>query len=223
MEQEIEIREIVAIVSKRWKAILALFIFAVATSLVASLYFIQPVYESSATLLVGKPTEGTQVVIQDVQLNRQLVKTYEEIARSGVVASAVIQDLNLDMSVNQLRGMINVRQVSDTEIISISVSDNSPDRAAFLANSVANTFITKVGTIMNLDNVSIIDEAEPSTSAVSPRPNLNAAIAGVLAIMLGVFMAFALEYMDNTIKTPKDVEQNLELPLLGTIPFFEGE
>ena len=76
---------------------------------------------------------------------------------------------------------------------------------------------------MNVDNVSIIDEATIPTSPFSPRPQLNAAIAGVLAIMVGVFLTFALEYMDNTIKSPKDVEQFMELPLLGTIPHFEGE
>jgi capsular polysaccharide biosynthesis protein len=183
----------------------------------------EPVYQSSTTLMVGQRTDGVQVVFQDLQLSRQLVKTYEEIAKSSVVASAVIQDMNLDMSVGELKSKLTVSQVRDTEIISVSVRDNSPDRAAFLANSVANTFINKIGTIMNADNVSIIDEAEVSSSPISPRINLNTAIAGVLAIMVGVFMAFALEFMDNTVKTPKDVEQILQLPLLGTIPYFEGE
>ena len=223
MEQEIELREILAIISKRYKAIVLLFILAVSIALGASLYLVDSIYQSSTTLMVGKPADGSQVVYQDVQLSRQLVKTYEEIAKSSVVAQAVIQDLNLDMTVSQLQAMVTVRQVADTEIISISVSDNSPDRAAFLANGVANTFIDKVSVIMNVDNVSIIDEAVPAISAISPRPKLNAAIAGVLAIMLGVFIAFGIEYMDNTVKTPKDVEQAFQLPLLGIIPYFEGE
>lgn len=44
------------------------------------------------------------------------------------------------------------------------------------------------------------------------------AIAGVLGVMLGVFIAFIVEYLDNTIKTPEDVEKYLGLPVLGAIP-----
>ncbi len=44
------------------------------------------------------------------------------------------------------------------------------------------------------------------------------AIAGVLGLMLGMFLVFLLEYLDNTIKTPEDVERYLGLPVIGTIP-----
>lgn len=223
MEQELELRELFAILSKRWRMIVFIFVFAVLASIVASYYIIEPVYQSSTTLLVGKPAEGSQVVIQDVQLNRQLVATYEQIAKSNIVAQEVIRELNLQMTEQQLKSQITVGQVANTEIIAISVKDHSPDRAALLANGVASAFMAKIRTIMNVDNVSIIDPASAAAMPISPRPKLNMAIAGVLGLMLGVFLCFALEFMDNTVKTPKDIEQILELPLLGVIPFYEVE
>ncbi len=223
MEQEIEIREILAIISKRWRLLLLLLVLAVTTSGVVSFFVLTPIYEASTTLLVGKPTEGAQIIYQDIQLNRQLVKTYGEIAKSSKVANDIIQELNLSLTTDQLKEKIDVRQVGDTEIISISVQDESPEHAAFLANGVARVFMHHVAQIMKTDNVSIIDSAGVPTSPISPRKMLNIAIAAVLSLMGGFFLVFALEYFDNTIKTPLDVERYLEIPLLGSIPFFESD
>ncbi|MCR3921084.1 MAG: Wzz/FepE/Etk N-terminal domain-containing protein [Firmicutes bacterium] len=223
MEQELELRELFAIISKRWKMIMAIFFSAIAVSTLITLYVLQPVYQANTTLLVGKPAEGSQVVIQDIQLNRQLVSTYEQIAKSNLVTNEVIKELNLSLSATDLKSKITVSQVADTEIISVIVKDDMPGRAALIANGVASAFIAKIDTIMNVSNVSIIDPAITSMVPIAPRPALNIAIAATLGIMLGIFVAFALEYLDNTIKTPKDVEQYLELPLLGIVPYYEGE
>lgn len=223
MEQEIEIREILAIIAKRWWLLLLLLIAAVATSGIISFFVLTPVYEASTTLLVGKPTEGAQIIYQDIQLNRQLVKTYGEIAKSSTVANDIITDLKLPLTTAQLKEKIDVRQVGDTEIISISVQDESPEHAAFLANGVARVFMSHVVKIMKTDNVSIIDPAVTPTSPIKPRKMLNMAVAAVLSLMVGFFLVFFVEYLDNTIKSPLDVERYLELPLLGTIPIYEGE
>lgn len=222
MEQEIEIREIIAIVLKRWWIILTLFILAVATSGIVSFFVLTPVYESYTDLFVGRPTEGTQVIMADIQLNRSLAKTYADIAKSTTVAQDSINDLNLDLTPNQLKSKISV-ETGDTEIIRIKVQDESPEHAAFLANGVARIFMRNVSEIMRIENVSIIDPALTSTSPIKPRPMLNIAIAGVLALMVGFFLVFMLEYLDNTIKTPMDIERNLEITLLGTVPVHSGD
>ncbi len=223
MEQEIELREIVAIISKRRKLIVSLCLLAVIGSYVISNFYIKPVYSATTTILVGRPAEGYRVVFQDVELNRQLVKTYVEIAHSSRVASAVIDELRLRMSVAQLQSMISIRQVGDTELIAISVRDFTPDRAAFLANGVAEIFISQIAKLMHVDNVAVIDVAIAPSSPIYPRPWPNMAIAVVFALMTGLFLTFVLEYMDNTLKTRQDVERILQLPVLGTIPLYEGE
>ena len=52
---------------------------------------------------------------------------------------------------------------------------------------------------------------------VKPQPVLNIAIALVVGLMLGVGLAFLLEYLDNTIKSEQDIEKLLELPVLGVV------
>jgi capsular polysaccharide biosynthesis protein len=118
---------------------------------------------------------------------------------------------------------VNVNLVKDTEIIKIQVMDTDPKLAAEIANETAEVFMDSVKTIMKVENVQVIDKAQPPENPVKPRPKLNMAIAGVLGIMAGVFLAFLLEYMDNTLKTPEDIEKHLGLPVLGAIPMVKDE
>ncbi len=74
---------------------------------------------------------------------------------------------------------------------------------------------------MKLDNVQIIDVAKIPENPVKPRPLFNIAIAGVLGVMLGIGVVFLIEYLDNTIKSPEDIERYIGLPVLGIIPMSE--
>jgi capsular exopolysaccharide synthesis family protein len=68
------------------------------------------------------------------------------------------------------------------------------------------------------NNVSIVDRALVPESRYKPNLPLNLAIGLLLGAMLGVLTAFVLEFMDQTLKTPQDVEQRLRLSVLGIIP-----
>ena len=221
MEKEIEVRELVAVILKRWWFIVPLLVLAVAISTVVSFFVLTPIYESSTTLLVGQSAMGAQIIYQDIQLNRQLVKTYEQIAKSTTVANDIIADLNLDISTGQLLNKIEVRQVGVTEIISISVLDPSPEQAAFLANGVARVFMEHVKVHMNTDNVSIIDPALAPRTPIRPRKMINIAVAAALSLIAGVFLVLFFEYLDNSIKSSVDVEKYLDIPVLGSIPDYQ--
>ena len=76
---------------------------------------------------------------------------------------------------------------------------------------------------MKVENVQVIDEAQVPKNPIKPRPMLNIAIAGVLGLMFGIFLVFLLEYLDNTIKTPEDVEKYLQLSVIGAIPKVKND
>lgn len=67
-------------------------------------------------------------------------------------------------------------------------------------------------------NITVVDRATVPTSRYSPSLRRNLALGLLLGAMLGVMLALLLEYLDNTIKTPHDVEQKLRLGVLGIIP-----
>jgi capsular exopolysaccharide synthesis family protein len=71
-------------------------------------------------------------------------------------------------------------------------------------------------------NISIIDRAEIPKSPVRPRRLLNIFLSIIVGIFGGIGISFFLEYLDNTFKTPDDVEERLSVPLLGVIPIIKG-
>ncbi|WP_050614493.1 YveK family protein [Bacillus testis] len=224
MEETISLQEIFQVLKKRAAMIIALSLIATLTVGIISFYFITPMYQASSQILVNKSeSENSVYSSNEVATNVQLINTYNVIIKSPTVLQAVIRELNLDLTVEQLNEKITVSNADDSQVMNIVVMDESIRKAANIANKTAQVFKEKIGDIMNVNNVTILSKAEVkgNEAPVSPNKLLNIAIALVVGCMAGVGLAFLLEYLDNTFKTEKDIEMHLELPILGVIPTFE--
>lgn len=222
--EEISLREIFFILRKHLRLIVLLLTLSVALSAAVTFFILDKEYSAFTTLMVGKPRDyinENKIEYNELLLNQKLVSTYGELIKTRVVSEKVISNLDLSLSYNAFRNKVNVSLVKDTEIIGITVTDTDPSLAAEIANETASVFMETVQEIMKVENVQVIDRAEPSDTPVSPRPMLNIAVSAILGLMLGVFIAFLIEMLDNTIKTPEDVEKHLGLPVIGSIPNVE--
>jgi succinoglycan biosynthesis transport protein ExoP len=76
---------------------------------------------------------------------------------------------------------------------------------------------------INASNIRIVDAAEIPKRPVKPRVPLNLALGIVLGLGLGIGVAFFQEYLENTLKTPDEVETLLRLPSLGVLPSFSPD
>jgi capsular exopolysaccharide synthesis family protein len=76
---------------------------------------------------------------------------------------------------------------------------------------------------INVSNAQIVDGATIPDSPAKPKRLLNTLLAFIVGLMGGIFAAFFVEYMDDTIKTPDDVEKVLALPFLGFVPTTDYE
>lgn len=220
MEETISLKEIFEVLKKRIKLISIITVVAVALAAIISYNFLTPMYEASTQLLVNQSKEEGQFITQsDVRTNIELINTYNVIITSPRILEPVIEELKLDRSVGAVREQMSVGSERDSQVVRITVQDESPALAVQLANTTASVFQREIVDIMNVDNVSILSEAELSENPkpVSPNPPLNMAIALVLGLMVGVGLAFLLEYLDNTIKTEEQIESMLGIPVLGTV------
>jgi capsular exopolysaccharide synthesis family protein len=66
--------------------------------------------------------------------------------------------------------------------------------------------------------VEIMDDALPGIRPVKPNKPLNIALGIIIGLVVGVGLAFFIEYLDTSVKTIDDVERSLQSPVLGVIP-----
>lgn len=76
---------------------------------------------------------------------------------------------------------------------------------------------------MELNNISVIDEAAVPVNPAAPRKLRNIAIGGVLGLFGGIGLAFLLAYLDKTVRTPDQLEKATHLASLGMVPKFKGK
>jgi len=231
-EETISLQEVFEIIRKKIALILIITFSAAAISAIVSFFLITPKYERSTQLLVNRSQVSENFSTNEVQTNIQLINTYSEIILSPRILDIAAKELeglidleNGEITASYLKGKITVNNQNNSQVLNISVEDTDPYRAALIANKVAEVFQREIPSIMNVDNVNILSEADvpEDLSPVSPKPLLNIAIAFVVGLMLGVGLAFLIEYFDNTIKTEQDIEKYLELPVLGVITTFDME
>ena len=205
MEETIDLREYFAIIKKRFW-------------IIALLAIISALISGVISLNADKQAE-TQIVTGDqITVTQKLAVTYGEIIKSRIVLDDVIKNLKLENTYESLSGQITVSPVKDTQIISISVQDTNKEKARDIANEIPKVFKKEVKRITKANDIQVIDKAILPQNPIKPNKMMNMAIAAVLGAMIGLFVVFLIEYLDNKLKTPQDIERHLGLSVIGVIP-----
>ena len=225
--EELDLKELFNIFwNKKLQVILIIAIFVV-IGIIYTIGFVEPVYESSTTLVLAKSedsndsaSDSESITQTDVTLNQKLVATYSEIVKSKKVRRKVISNLEIDMDEEELKKNVSVTSVEDTEVIKIIVKDKNPTNAAKIANEIAKVFPTEVSSIYKINNVYILDEAE-----VAQGPsNINHVWDIVIFAFIGLVISFVYvlvgNMFDTTIKTVEDIEKTFKIPVLVSIPVY---
>ena len=220
MEETIDLREYFGIIKKRFWIIALITTIAIVVSGAISFFVLTPVYEAKSTLIVNtEKNEETEMITGDqFSVSQKLTVTYGEIIKSRSVLEAVIKNLNLDDSYEDLVNNITVSPVKDTQIISISVQDTNKEKARDIANEIPKVFKKEAKRITKANDIQVIDKAILPQNPIKPNKMMNMAIAAVLGAMIGLFVVFLIEYLDNKLKTPQDIEKHLGLSVLGVVP-----
>lgn len=114
------------------------------TAGVASYFFQsrQPLeFQSSVSVLVGNALSAPDLDVQSFDSAERLALTYAELIRSFGRLTTAVQDIDPEIDITELRDNVAVDVTSDTSIMTITVTDYDADRAADIANAIANQLI----------------------------------------------------------------------------------
>lgn len=224
MEESIDFREIVKKLKKHIILITACALGALILSSILTFFILTPRYEASTQILVNQSQneENEELSSNDLQSSRELISTYNVIITSPAILEPVIEETGVEDSIGELRSKISVSAEDESQVATITVEEDTPQLASELTNTLAQTFENEISGIMEVDNVSILSEAqaENSEEPVFPQPSLNLILALFIGLIVGISLAFLIEYLDKTLKDEYDIESELKLPTLGTVPMI---
>lgn len=165
----------------------------------------------SGKVLEGKDSNPVYVDLSEKLADKKaaLAEKEAQLAAIGSLTSGLTADID------KLNAELNEKKAQQDRLQ--AEVDRLKETLNTLSKKITETQIAKSLDIGRTTVVVVSDAATP-TQPVKPRKALNTAVAGVLGLMLFTGLAFLLEHLDYTIKTPDDVAQHLELPVIGTIP-----
>ncbi|MCH1940981.1 YveK family protein [Holdemania massiliensis] len=222
-EIEIDLSRVFEIVKKHFKPF-ALIILA--TSIVAALvtlFLIPKKYTAEAKLIIVQKSnpESQQISYTDLQTSQKLVNTYSEILKSEAISDDVIRNLKLDQEgINHASylGMVKISAVKDTEVIKISVQTQDPQLSANIANEIVSVFRRKIVTIMNIENVTVLNSAKVPGQKSSPSNLKNTLMGFLIGCVIDGCIVLYLLFNDRNIRTEDEMKQIFDYPIIGLIP-----
>ena len=199
-------------------------VFMALVAFVGTKMFVTPKYTSVTKLFVMAKNDDTSAsaTYTDLQTGSMLTKDYMELVKSRPVLEKTISKLKLDVTPEELAGMITTETPTDTRIMSISVTDDDPKEAKQIADTLRKAVSVQITEIMNADSVNTVEEGNLPTSPSSPDVKKNMMLGALLGLVISMGFVVLISILDDTVKTPDDVEKYLGLNVLVSIPIPEG-
>jgi capsular polysaccharide biosynthesis protein len=218
MDVAMELQDFWQMVKRRWWIVLLVALIAGASAFAFS-RMQTPVYKSAMKLTI-QPARTDFGLTQSA---KTLLSSYISIIRTERNAAEVGKRLTLDYSPGYIFGQTRMADDAATFGIEIEVRDFDGETANRMAKEWAQLFVE----FRNNDNakqrredrVEAIMGDDPRYSQDYPRTSVNVAAGLLLGAVAGLLIAAGLEWRQaGLIRTGKDVERKLDMPLVGAIP-----
>ena len=218
--------DVIQMLKALWTRKLVIVIVAIVTGMIAfaySSFVIKPEFTSTTRIYVVNRNQGDKpgLTNQDLQAGSYLVKDYREIILSQDVLEKVVAEHKLSIDAKTLGRKVQVTVPVDTRIVSISIRDVNPEEASRLANSLREVAAQKIISVTRVSDVTTLEEARPATSPSSPNIRRNTLMGTLVGAGVVIILVLLFELLDDRIKRPEDIEEVMQLSLLGVIPNLE--
>jgi capsular polysaccharide biosynthesis protein len=186
--------------------------------------FQERVYRSEASYLVvpSRYDNGLLIVLRD------RMNSFKSIALAPIQLEQISANLKLDRSADWLLNKrVAIQARPEEQLMVIQVDYPDPDVAPKLANAIGDNMIALVNaqnnSIDGTDRITIrVNQPARPANLYWPQTRVIVPAGAFLGLILGLILAFVLEALDDTLKTPADVERFAGLPTLGAIPDTAG-
>lgn len=222
-EDTIDLVEIYFLFRQRIKQMILAVLLGVILAGVITKFLITPMYQATASLYVVSASDSV-VDLSDLQLGSSLTADYEILLTGRPMMESVIQNLSLqEITVQDLREQIEISNPADTRILQITVTNKSPEMASKIANEVASLGVTWLPEVMGTEAPNVAEDAVVPQNPSSPSLIKNAALGGMLMLVLYCGIVVVKFLMNDTIRSAEEFERYFNIVPLAVIPECEGK
>jgi capsular polysaccharide biosynthesis protein len=218
-----ELTQYFRVLLRRWWVIALACVVTVASAVIFS-EVQAPIYRSSAVLQVIPARYDYGLTLAAEQLLRQFANQIHTTS----MAQQVVDELQLDITVEKLLGNVTVASIPEDFLIQIDADGPDPEEARDVASAFAHDFVAfHAAEILDIDRqdrvqIRILEDAKYGW-VQWPKTKTLALAGGVLGLLIGLLLAFGLEYLaSDVLRSTDDVERHVGVAVLGSIPTIKG-
>lgn len=220
MSEQINVFETIKLFLHHWWKIALSAVVGALLFFLISAYAMTPVYTSRGSLYVNNSnTMASQnVTLSDLATSQQLAYTYIELLSSDTFMSQVLDYCQLPYTAAQVKGMLSMAPLNETEIIEIKAVSYYPEHAQAVVDAVLKNAHDEIMRVIQAGNITVVDEATLPIYPSSPSVGRNTMVGFLLGALLCMLVIFLIDIFDTRIKNEADLSKIKQLPLLGVIP-----
>jgi len=205
--------------------------------------------ENVASIATNPNIQTLKAKIADLMQQRaQLLEKYGEKWPAVQAVNANLQEARAQLDAETARAVQSIKNEYDTAVLEErtlasnleaakadvndlsrkSVGYNVMEREAHSNRQIWESLLARqkelsVASNSRANNVRVVDHAEVPTSPMTSGGRRNWLMAIAIGLVAAVGVAFGLDYMNDTIKTPEDVSRRLKMHFLGLVPSVRGD
>ena len=218
--EEINLRDFFVYLKKYIVLFIVAIILAVGGTFIYNKNFKTPLYTASSSIVLyqgGDSSSTGSATLNEINVGQKLVSTYSELIKSEVILQKVVDELHLDMNYRDLAKQITVKTEDNTMLLGIEVKDANPERAALIANKVADIFTKETVSRFKIENINVWGVAKVPENPSNMSMSRDLVLAAMIAIFGVMALAFLIFYFDDTVKYSEDMADKIGLPMAGKI------
>ncbi|MGI6106224.1 MAG: YveK family protein [Raoultibacter sp.] len=178
-------------------------------------------YSASVSMYVLTKSDDTSGGVSSTDLSASQMLT-NDVAKL-IENERVLNDAAAALQMSSLKGYkVSVASATTTRVITLTVTGESAQSVAIVANQLAETTDKVAQEAMDLRAVNAIDKATEPESPSGPPRALYTAVAFLAGIFLAVAIVIVVDMVNTRVRSTEEAEELLGLPIIGRIPTIKG-
>ena len=214
------LKDILTVLKKRIYLIVIVVILFTGVAALYSYLTVKPIYNTSTTLFIGKSSSDGQsdYSSNDVVLYRELMGTYAGLVGSEDLINRALINNNIDASSRQILGNLTIKQVENSQFLQLSIKTGDKYLGVDVLDAITSEFIKTSKELIPNGLISVVNTPKVPEGSINRGVKTYSLMGFLIGCIFGICLSIIFEVFDNSIKSIEDIEKEIGIPILGTIP-----